>query len=155
MKTLKLLKITALTLLFVGFSQVILAQGNPDRPRMNERMMQMHQDGMPHMRIPDLTDEQKEQIKSIMLKTQEEMIPLKNQLGEKRARLRTLSTGDNVDVEAAESVIEEIGSLRTEIMKKHFAVRQEVRALLTDYQRVWMDSHYGKFGRHEMHHRKR
>ncbi|MDR8391520.1 Spy/CpxP family protein refolding chaperone [Aliifodinibius sp. S!AR15-10] len=96
--------------------------------------------------LPDLTDEQREQIRDIRLKAQEESLDLRNQLNEKRARLRTLTTGgDEIDTEAANQVIEEVGALRTELMKQHLQTRMNIRELLTDEQKVVFDSH-GAFG---------
>jgi Spy/CpxP family protein refolding chaperone len=48
-------------------------------------------------------------------------------------------------MDAAEAVIEEIGDLRTEIMKIRYTTRQEIRSLLTEDQRVWFDSRAGRF----------
>ena len=119
---------------------------------MNPRMGQMDGRGMAlHMQIPDLTDQQKEQIQSIVLKNHETMIPLRNQMQEKRARLRTFSTGNTIDQDAADEVIEELGSLRIEMMKQRFDTRMKVRALLNDEQKVWLDTQHAMFGGQRFH----
>jgi len=143
MRVLTISKILLSVILFVGLSNTVLAQGNPDRSK-GKRGMRYYNHSQ-HLQIPDLSDKQKEQIKSIMLENRKAVLPLQNQLREKRARLRTLSTGDDIDMDAAEAVIEEIGDLRTEIMKKRYATRQEIRSLLTEDQRVWFDSRAGSF----------
>lgn len=136
-----------MVLLLAGLSSVTSAQVRPDRPRMNPRMGQMDGRGMAlHMQIPDLTDQQKEQIQSIALNNHEAMIPLRNQMQEKRARLRTLSTGNTIDQEAADKVIEEIGSLRVAMMKHRFDTRMKIRTLLNEEQKVWLDTHHAMFG---------
>lgn len=92
--------------------------------------------------IPDLTDEQKEQIKDLRVELMEEMLTLKNKMGEKAARLRTLQTAAKANMSEINKAIEEIGKLRTEIMKLKAACHQEIRSLLTDEQRVFFDAHH-------------
>ncbi|MGD8748263.1 MAG: Spy/CpxP family protein refolding chaperone [Balneolaceae bacterium] len=121
------------------FVQTTLAQVHPKQPRSTPKMEKMQGKRAYHMQIPNLTDEQKEQIKSIMLNHQEAMIPLRNQVREKTVHLRTLTTGADIDEKAADSVIEEIGDLRTQMMKNRFQTHQQIRTLLTDEQRVWLD----------------
>lgn len=89
--------------------------------------------------IPDLTEEQKEQIKELEINHMKETLTLKNQLGEKEARLRTLSTADNVDINLIYEQIEEIGELKTQMMKQQAALHQEIRKILTDDQKVFFD----------------
>jgi len=158
-KTVKYFKIITLALVLVGFAGISNAQVPPSKPN-HPQAMQWHQKmerngGWDHMRIPNLTDQQKDQIKDIMLKNREAVMPLQNQMREKAAHLRTLSTGDNVDQKAAEAVIDDMGNLRTQIMKKRFDTRQQIRGLLNDEQRVWFDSHammvFGRKARGGMH----
>lgn len=143
MKPTTIFKTVLLSLLLVGMTGTALAQQPPDRVMKKERMekmreMRQHHDRMP--RIPDLTDQQKEQIKDIMLTTRQAVLPLQNQMREKAARLKTLRTAEKVDMEAVNSVIEEIGDIRTQIMKTRVASEQEIRELLTEEQRVIFDS---------------
>jgi Spy/CpxP family protein refolding chaperone len=63
-------------------------------------------------------------------------------LGEKKARLRTLSTGVKVDMDKINRVIEDFGEMRTEMMKMRAQHRQDIRELLTDEQRVMFDLHH-------------
>ncbi len=110
----------------------------------------------------NLTDSQKEEIKSLKVSLAKEMTPIKNELGIKMAELKAASTGDNVDSKAVYKLIDEISDLKSEIAKKHFSNKQKVRNLLTDEQKVKFDSragkghrggHHGKgmrHGRHDM-----
>lgn len=98
-----------------------------------------HAEHMPM--LPDLTEKQKEQIKQLRTEHMKAMLPLKNQLMEKKARLHTLSTGEKVDMKAINDMIEEIGAIKTKIMKEQAAHRQEVRKLLTTEQRLMFDTH--------------
>lgn len=103
---------------------------------------------LPFLRIPDLTDSQKAKIKALNIKYGKLDLPLKNQLGEKMAHLRTVSTADKVSLNEIYSIIDDIGALKIKIMKNRAALTQKVRALLTDEQRLMMDSRPMK------HHRK-
>jgi hypothetical protein len=44
---------------------------------------------------------------------------------------------------AVNSKIDEIGRLTVDLMKKHEATRQKIRALLTEEQRLMFDKHSG------------
>jgi Spy/CpxP family protein refolding chaperone len=90
--------------------------------------------------LPDITQEQLDQIDALRLLNMKENQQLRNQLNEKRARLRTLSTSDQPDTRAINSTIDEMANLRAEIQKNQMATHQEIRKLLNDDQRVIFDS---------------
>ena len=101
-----------------------------------------------HSGIPNLTDEQKAKIKDLRLANFKEMQPLRNQLGELKAKQRTLTTMDKPDIKAIDANIDEISKVTNQLMKIRAAHHQQVRVLLTDEQKIWFDSHpFGK-GRH-------
>lgn len=155
MKTKIILKTTLVAVLLIGMTEAIVAQQRPDRDMRKERIEKMremrHERGLP--RLPDLTEDQKEQIKEIMLTTRQEVLPLQNQMREKTARLRTLRTAEEVNMDAINTVVEEIGDIRTDIMKKRLASEQAIRELLTDEQHVIFDSRSmrGKHRDHRFH----
>lgn len=91
--------------------------------------------------ISGLTEEQKEQMKGLRVEHMKAVQPLRNQIGEQRARLRTLSTSDKVDMAEINRVIDDIGKTRTQMMKAGAQHRQDVRELLTGEQRVIFDAH--------------
>ncbi|KPK62775.1 hypothetical protein AMJ83_09845 [candidate division WOR_3 bacterium SM23_42] len=93
------------------------------------------------MMIPDLTEAQKEQMKELRVEHMKALQPLRNQMGEKKARLRTLSTSDKVNMTEINRVIDDIGKMQTQMMKLRAQHRQDVRKLLTDEQRVIFDAH--------------
>jgi len=99
-------------------------------------------------RIPDITEDQKEQVKVIKTNHMKNVLPLRNQIQEKRAQLQTLSTADEVDMLKVNKTIEEIGKLKLEMAKKRAAHKQEIRNVLTEDQRVIFDSVPMKKGRH-------
>ncbi len=101
--------------------------------------------------IPNLTDEQKAKIKELKIANMKVMLPLKNKIGEKRAHLRTLITAENIDMKAINKTIDEIGSIRTEMIKKKIANRMEIRKLLTEEQRLFFDTKVMRFENKRMH----
>lgn len=140
---------TAFLLLLVS-SITVQAQRNDQQERRKEikervekRMGQearMQRGSQVFLRYMDLSEEQKEQIKVIMLEGKKEAIPYQNQLGEKRARLRTLSSGNTYDVQALNKIADEMAELQASIKKIHIAKKGEIRALLTDDQKVIFDA---------------
>lgn len=92
----------------------------------------------------DLSDEQQEQIADLRTGHLKKMTDLRNQMREKRARLQTLTTGDNYNEREANRVIEELGTIHTTMMKERTSHRQEVRSLLTEDQQVIFDSRNGR-----------
>ena len=90
--------------------------------------------------ISDLTPDQKTKIKLLRTGLQKEMLPLKNQLGEKRARMQTLETAEKVDMTAINTQIDEIKGLEAKMYKLKAAQRQEIRMLLTAEQRIHFDT---------------
>jgi Spy/CpxP family protein refolding chaperone len=100
--------------------------------------------------IPDMTDEQKDKMKELRISYMQSTLPLENERKEKKARLNTLSSTAQVDKKAMEKVIKEIGDLNTKLMLTKEFHKQDVRAILTDEQRVLFDSkgdhHKGRMG---------
>lgn len=91
--------------------------------------------------IPDLTEQQKTQIEKLRTEHLKVMVPLKNQLAEKETRLHTISTVENVDMSMVNKLIEEIGAIKTQMMKERAVLRQKIRKLLTESQRLFLDAH--------------
>ena len=150
MKTIQLKSLTFLiTATIIFFSSSVFAQpddeklpppGQEDEHFRAPHMMKppMHKKGhIPD--IPDLTEEQKEQIKELEINLMKEILPLNNQIGEKEAHLRNLSTEDDADINAIYTSIEDIGKIKIEIMKKEAAFHQGIRKILIIDQRVLFD----------------
>lgn len=92
--------------------------------------------------IPNLTADQKTKIESLRVKHAKEITPLKNELAEKQAHLKTLSSVDKPDRDAINKTIDEITALRGKIMKVNVNHRLDVSSILTDEQRVFFNSHH-------------
>ena len=88
----------------------------------------------------NLTEDQQAQMKSLRLKLQQEMLPIRNKLGENRARFRTLSTAENADLKAINKLIDGNSQLTASMAKLRAANHQAVRKLLTEEQRIIFDS---------------
>ena len=94
----------------------------------------------------DLSDEQKTQIDKLRLDIQKKILPLKNELDEKKAKMKTLNTAENVDMKAINALIDDIGKLKTQMTKEKASHRQEVRKILTEEQRIKFDLRQGTKG---------
>ncbi len=93
----------------------------------------------------ELTADQQTKIEALHLSLQKELLPIKNQLKEKKAHLNTLMTAEKADMTAINTTIDEIGAFKVQIMKKEAAHKQEIRKLLTDEQRIKFDlKHQGE-----------
>lgn len=142
MKTFPIFKTAVIFLGLIGLAGLTFAQqgAQKNNKQRMEKMREMHQQRNLMQRIPDLSDQQQEQIRDIRLNTRKEVMPLQNRMREKAARLKTLRTAENADMAAINTVVEEMSSLRAEIMKARLASEQEIRSLLTDDQRMAFDS---------------
>jgi Spy/CpxP family protein refolding chaperone len=94
----------------------------------------------PHLDLPGITDEQKEQIRKADLKTLETITPLRNELREKKARLATIMSTNPVDLNGADKVAEDIGKIQASILKARIRHDQELRKLLTPDQQILFDA---------------
>lgn len=134
-------------LLFSGMQAI--AQRGPGHPGSRGQMNWKDGD-MPgrFSMIPDLTDEQQEQIKSLRLAFADATLPTRNAIREKQARLATLLTEDNVNQSQVNATIDEVSALRSKIMKERVNTNIKIKALLTDEQKVVFNQHIaGRGGR--------
>ena len=88
----------------------------------------------------DLSEEQKTKAEALRLNMQKAALPIKNQLGENRAKMRPLTTADNPDMKAINKLIDKNAALRAELEKLRVASHQDFRKLLTEEQRVKFDT---------------
>lgn len=90
--------------------------------------------------LPGLTDEQREKIKQADLEHMKRMTPLRNQSREKMARLQTVLATTPFDAPAADQTADELGKIRTGMLKESIRHDRAVRELLTPEQQVIFDS---------------
>ena len=82
-------------------------------------------------KIPNLTEEQKTQIEALRVKHMKSTTDLKNQMNEKRARLRTLESAENPNLGDINKTIDEITAIKATLMKNRAAHRAEISKLLS------------------------
>ncbi|MBN1351198.1 Spy/CpxP family protein refolding chaperone [candidate division KSB1 bacterium] len=128
----------AIAVLCIGLvaSNLIAQPGKPCSMHPEKKPFETH-----FLPIPDLTDQQKEQIETLQTAHIKATLPLQNEIAEKRARMRTLSTAEKVDMNKINETIDAIGALDVKLMKLQAAHHQEIRKLLTDKQRLFFDTH--------------
>lgn len=149
---------TVLSLVLVSIllmSNVLSAQSGNKNGMNKNRSKQYYQQRAQFQNIPNITDSQKEKLKTLKTKMMKDALPLKNKLEEQKAHLNSLSTAETADMKSINKQIELIGSSKTEMMKLRANFRQEVRKVLTDEQRVYFDSHrrgMNNKGHHRGHH---
>jgi len=93
--------------------------------------------------IPNLTADQQTKITELRTSHWKERQNFSNQLAEKGVRLQILRSADNIDMNAINKSIDEIGVIQTGMMKNQEQHFQTVRAMLTDDQKVY----YNNFNR--------
>ncbi len=94
-----------------------------------------------------LSEEQQNKIDALRVEFMAKNLPLKNQLGEMRAKMKSLQTGDNQNLKDISNLIDDMSAVQAQIRKNAAAHRLDVRALLTDDQKVLFDAHQGQRGR--------
>jgi len=134
----KSIKILTLAVVLIFASNLLFAQKGQKMPQAQKK-----QSGIEN-RIPDLSDQQKEKIKSERTAFMADILPLRNQLNEKQAHLKTLQTAKEPDMNAINKTIDEMGAIRTDIAKRRAVFQQKVRSELNDEQRVYFDTHFSK-----------
>jgi len=142
MRNLKLRVITLVTIMAVPamiWAQNDAKSGNNNRQRGECQQMREHRGPVDHMKALNLTDDQKQKIEKLQFDHQKKVLGLKNQLGEKRAKLRTLTTADTPDTKAINALVDEMGALKTQLMKERVNMQLSIRALLTDEQKLKFD----------------
>lgn len=131
MKTKRLISAAVIALMLFGTSAVYAQHKGPEHQRDN---------GL------KLTEEQKAKMKDIRTASYKEIKQLENQMGELKAKQRTLTMADKPDMNAINANIDEITKVQNKMMKIRAANHQQIRSLLTDEQKMLFDS---KKMRHE------
>ena len=87
----------------------------------------------------NLSDEQKEELKTLRVKLYKEMKPIRAEMGELGARQNTLMSQEEVDVKSVNKLIDEKTSLTNEMQKKKVNHQLAFRKILTDEQQMMLD----------------
>jgi len=94
----------------------------------------------------NLTDAQKEAFKQSRLALEKQLLPIRNEIGEAEARQKTLTTAEKPDLAAINKNIEKIGALKVEMAKIQAKHRLDMRAQLTEEQRLKFDMSKNRMG---------
>lgn len=132
-------KLIMATLVVCCCSLTASAQKDKDKDKAGKTSAEASKDAHHGHGSMNPTDEQKKKMREIHLKTAKEVMTLKNQEAERKARLRTLTTADKPDMNEINKTIDEMTALKSQIMKKKVAAKMEVRSLLNDEQRLHFD----------------
>ena len=92
-----------------------------------------------------LTPAQIEEVKALKISMMKETLPLKNQIKEKKAHLKTLQSAQNPDMLAIQATIDDIHKVKAKVSKRKEQMFQELRKVLTKDQRVYFDTNRKKF----------
>ena len=150
------LSLATMVFLFVANAANAQRKDSSRAPYHGHKMLRTSE-GHGSMGIPNLSEDQKTKIKAQQVAFGKEALPLKNQLAEKRAHLRTLQTASTYDANAVNATIDDISKTESLLMKKQAANLEAIRKLLNDEQRLAFDSHKGfgkghaRFNKRSMH----
>ena len=100
--------------------------------------------------IPGLTEEQRAKMKDLRIAHFKDAQALHNQLGELKARQRSLTTMDNPNKQDIEANIDDITKVMNQLMKLQVNHKLQVRALLTPEQRIAYDMKHMDHGHGKM-----
>lgn len=90
--------------------------------------------------IPDLTPEQEKKIDDIRFKYRKLIKPLKNQMGELRAKMRTVMSADKINKSDAYKLAEEMNAVELKMEKLRIDEKIDISEQLTEKQRLeWTD----------------
>lgn len=88
----------------------------------------------------DLTEDQEAQITNLRTAHYKDVLPLRNEMGEIRAKKRTLISQENVDLGAVNKNIDKQSALQAKINKLQASHRVEMKKVLTDEQIMTLQS---------------
>jgi protein CpxP len=135
----KLMATVGVLALLVGNSfaqdQSVKVDGHPHK--MDEEKGKRH--GM-MADIPNLTDAQKANIKSIKEASKKQGEPQRKQMKEIRMKLNELKTDENPDSKQINELIDKSAKLKAEMEKSRTASELKVRSILTPEQRKAVDA---------------
>lgn len=87
----------------------------------------------------DLSEDQKEQLSTLKLQQYKTMKPMRAEMGELKARERTLMSQEDVDVKALNKLIDQQTDLMNKMRKSQMTQKLAFREILTDEQLMKLD----------------
>jgi len=95
----------------------------------------------------NLSDDQKEAMKTLRIDHQKKLVPLRNQMAELKAHQRTLMSEESVDMKQVDKNIDEQTALMNKIQKLQAEHRVAVKGILTDEQELMLAGKPGRGNR--------
>jgi Spy/CpxP family protein refolding chaperone len=143
-------KILSIAVLLMSMSTILVAQPVENGPKKEFRGQrnEMRENGEQRGSGEglNLTDAQKAAFKQGMIALQKQKQPIINEIGEAEAHQKTLMTAEKPDIAAINKNIEKIGALKVELAKIQTKHHLDMRAQLTDEQKLKFDHFKGKMG---------
>lgn len=99
--------------------------------------------------IPNLTDDQKNQMEKLKLDFTKSMNLYRADLAELKAQLNKLMLADQPDTKSITNVVNKIGAKKTEVLQAEVNQRLAIRKLLTEEQKVIFDAQKPGMERHK------
>ena len=87
----------------------------------------------------NMTEQQRAEVKAVLDDTRQQMVKLREQMRDNRAQLRDLAGKTDFDEAAVRSIADKQGDLNAETIVLRARQRHEMKAVLTDEQRVQLD----------------
>ena len=120
---------------------LIMSVGNlfaqQNEGRQNYRNNSTHKKAM--QRENSLSEEQKEQIKTIHTESFKKVMPITNLIKENQAHYNTLMSAENIDIKAVERSVTELSKLKLDIANIKLATTIESKSILTEEQCLKMN----------------
>ncbi|PKQ60522.1 hypothetical protein BZG02_18835 [Labilibaculum filiforme] len=86
----------------------------------------------------EFSEQQKEQIQKSKIEFAKATKDLNNEMNELRAKQKTLISADKPDMKAIYANVDKVSDLKNRLRKEQFAMRMEIKSVLTDEQKAQM-----------------
>jgi Spy/CpxP family protein refolding chaperone len=134
----------ALIALFIFSGTAIAQRGEGRREGRNFAERQEHvRENRQSGPSQNLTAEQLENMQKLRLESEKQVKPYQDQIRELRGRHQTLITAEKADIKAIESNLEKMAEVQLSMAKIRAKHHQELRAQLTEEQRLQFDKRRG------------
>jgi len=128
------IKGTLLALLFIGLTLEAMAQPMCGRQRINQNYERPGTGKMMCENLPDLTDEQAAQLKTIRTEHLKQLAPMQSKVQILKAELRDLEIAENYDQKAVAEKLDALYEAKKKMAMQRFEHHNQVRGVLTDEQ---------------------
>jgi len=142
----KLMSILMMSIIVMGsyplMAQKKVQQSTPPQAPTTSQVAEQPQKVYGWQKIPNLTDQQKEQITTLHTAHIKQMTILKNQLGEKKAQMNTATSWASYNAADAEKLLDEIYNIKLQLAKEKLSFHDAVRNLLNEDQKNFWDKKF-------------